>query len=636
MLKLLTKYQTIVLFTVLGIMIGLALSNFILKDEVPLSDLAYDNRGERFLRYIGPYVSPENCEVAPKIPTSTAEWWSDDLVTVPKQWISHPGGPLTTLAYITDPEIQLLKKLDLHGSGVDKHDHFGPGSVPSYNDSGGMSDEQYKQYDDNAATGNTAGTVTVNRNSTVTDTTATINSVDSGSSLESSNDDNWPPDRNESAGGSRNGPYSNSRNLGTISRADVTAALAMVDGYLSIAGGMTTAQARAYSANLSGAEKLAFEVARGEVTGRGTIVGVGSVSVEACSNGLGGDFLIVDPPNVDPQDSGCIGSRCNEDKDKDKNTEIHQNKSAVCRYLLANGKAGNVNIDTPGNVQLSWQFNNAKDAKISPRPGTVKRNAGSRRVNVEKDTTFKLQVSNEYGKDSCAVHVNVRNDNTDDSVCTNSHATNYLEAGKCIFPAGDKPTVVASIEALVKVKGGIYSGLSRYVSAGKKHKIYLRWQGVQSDGHAATYCEGVGPDDFAAPGHAALGSFETGDGRATPYPGLADGESRTFSVRCYNDFGSDTDYLTLTGLTNFGNVPPTITANGEPDRLIVKHGQEVEVDWNPGNNSGCTLSNNLTGIAAAPGSEDVTIFAESNFVIDCGAGGSDSVKVMSVAALEES
>lgn len=59
---------------------------------------------------------------------------------VPTEWKSSPDHPLATLVYVTDEQAKLLKRLDLHGSGVDKHDHYGPDNVPSYQGDGGPGD----------------------------------------------------------------------------------------------------------------------------------------------------------------------------------------------------------------------------------------------------------------------------------------------------------------------------------------------------------------------------------------------------------------------------------------------------------------------------------------------------------------
>lgn len=56
---------------------------------------------------------------------------------VPVQWKSSADHPVARLVYVTDAQAKLLKKMDIHGSGVDKHDHYGPDNVPSYQGDGG-------------------------------------------------------------------------------------------------------------------------------------------------------------------------------------------------------------------------------------------------------------------------------------------------------------------------------------------------------------------------------------------------------------------------------------------------------------------------------------------------------------------
>jgi hypothetical protein len=62
---------------------------------------------------------------------------SDAVAKAPKAWISEPSHAKSLLTYVDDPTAAILKRLDLHGSGVDKHDHFGPDRIPSYQGDGG-------------------------------------------------------------------------------------------------------------------------------------------------------------------------------------------------------------------------------------------------------------------------------------------------------------------------------------------------------------------------------------------------------------------------------------------------------------------------------------------------------------------
>jgi len=56
---------------------------------------------------------------------------------VPIGWKSSPDHPMARLVYVTDEQAEFLKKMDIHDSGVDEHDHYGPDNVPSYQGDGG-------------------------------------------------------------------------------------------------------------------------------------------------------------------------------------------------------------------------------------------------------------------------------------------------------------------------------------------------------------------------------------------------------------------------------------------------------------------------------------------------------------------
>lgn len=75
----------------------------------------------------------------PNTITGTAQFDGPEI-TVPKVWKSAPDHPPTMLAYITPEEAELLSRADLHGSGVSKERHYGPGGVPSFNGNGSTGD----------------------------------------------------------------------------------------------------------------------------------------------------------------------------------------------------------------------------------------------------------------------------------------------------------------------------------------------------------------------------------------------------------------------------------------------------------------------------------------------------------------
>lgn len=66
---------------------------------------------------------------------------SEEVVSgAPREWQSSPDHPLAHLAYITEEEAELLKQTDLHDSGIDEEEHFGPENIPSYQGDGGGGD----------------------------------------------------------------------------------------------------------------------------------------------------------------------------------------------------------------------------------------------------------------------------------------------------------------------------------------------------------------------------------------------------------------------------------------------------------------------------------------------------------------
>ena len=87
-----------------------------------------------------------------RAPKRSLEWFSKEHVKVPREWRSHPDHPKTRLAYITDKEFALLKAKDMHNSGVDKNDHYGPGGVPSLNGAGDYNANTETNYNSGGST----------------------------------------------------------------------------------------------------------------------------------------------------------------------------------------------------------------------------------------------------------------------------------------------------------------------------------------------------------------------------------------------------------------------------------------------------------------------------------------------------
>jgi hypothetical protein len=62
------------------------------------------------------------------------------IVSAPIKWRSAPDHPLSHLVYITDDEIKLLIKKDLHNSMPDGKANLGPAGLRSLNGGGGGSE----------------------------------------------------------------------------------------------------------------------------------------------------------------------------------------------------------------------------------------------------------------------------------------------------------------------------------------------------------------------------------------------------------------------------------------------------------------------------------------------------------------
>ena len=86
---------------------------------------------------------------------ATKKTISSKFVTVPKKYGGKKSGTHEVeLAYITKEEAEHLKKLDLHNSGIDKENHYGPEGIPNFDGGGtGLDDNG----DDDNGNGNGNG-----------------------------------------------------------------------------------------------------------------------------------------------------------------------------------------------------------------------------------------------------------------------------------------------------------------------------------------------------------------------------------------------------------------------------------------------------------------------------------------------
>lgn len=108
---------------------------YITEEEVALLKQQAKKEGKPLATRQGPAGVPFFADSSVRILHTSAE--GDTANDVPVKWKSSPKHPIARLVYVTDAQAEFLKKMDIHGSGVDEHDHYGPDNVPSYQGDGG-------------------------------------------------------------------------------------------------------------------------------------------------------------------------------------------------------------------------------------------------------------------------------------------------------------------------------------------------------------------------------------------------------------------------------------------------------------------------------------------------------------------
>ena len=124
-----------------------------------------------------------------------------------------------------------------------------------------------------------------------------------------------------------------------------------------------------------------------------------------------------------------------------------------------------------------------------------------------------------------------------------------------------------------------------------------------------------------------------------PYPGLTNGVTKTYAVRCERAGavpGSASVSLTAVACIIFCVDPPIMLVNDLEGPVVVRYGEEVNVSWLPLSNKVCTLSSQIAdGNNANLNGEDTYIMTgETTFSITC-ENGSDSVLVHVLPRLQE-
>jgi hypothetical protein len=111
---------------------------YITDAEIELLKKQSKKQGEDLVSHTGPFGVP--FFASPKMRIENTSIGGEKARNVPIAWKSSPDHPMARLVYVTDEQAEFLKKMDIHDSGVDEHDHYGPDNVPSYQGDGGGGD----------------------------------------------------------------------------------------------------------------------------------------------------------------------------------------------------------------------------------------------------------------------------------------------------------------------------------------------------------------------------------------------------------------------------------------------------------------------------------------------------------------
>jgi hypothetical protein len=108
---------------------------YITEEEIELLKRYGKKSGRPLTTFEGPSGLPFFATDDVEVTNTTG---SEEAATnVPAQWKSSEEHPMARLVYVTDEQAEFLEKMDIHNSGVDEHDHYGPKNVPSYQGDGG-------------------------------------------------------------------------------------------------------------------------------------------------------------------------------------------------------------------------------------------------------------------------------------------------------------------------------------------------------------------------------------------------------------------------------------------------------------------------------------------------------------------
>jgi len=108
---------------------------YITEEEIELLKKQGEKSGKPLTTFDGPSGLPFFATDDVEVSNTTGS--GEAAKNVPAKWKSSEDHPMARLVYVTDEQAEFLERMDIHNSGVDEHDHYGPKNVPSYQGDGG-------------------------------------------------------------------------------------------------------------------------------------------------------------------------------------------------------------------------------------------------------------------------------------------------------------------------------------------------------------------------------------------------------------------------------------------------------------------------------------------------------------------
>ncbi|TSC91333.1 MAG: serine threonine rich antigen [Parcubacteria group bacterium Licking1014_17] len=245
--------------------------------------------------------------------------------------------------------------------------------------------------------------------------------------------------------------------------------------------------------------------------------------------------------------------------------------------IKANGSDGPITIDYNTSTTLSWTSKNATSCVASNGWSGTKATSGSESTgNLTSNHTYTITCSNANGSDTDSVTVKVRQQE--------------------VLPTVD-----------IKANGS-----DGPITVDYNTSANLSWTSSN-----ATSC--VASDDWSG-SKATSGSESTGNLTS----------NKTFTITCNNQFGSDTDSVTVK--VRQATLPTVdIKANGSNGPITINYNTSATLSWNSTNADSCVASNGWSGNKSTSGSESTgNLTSNKTYTITCSnqyGSDSDSVTV---------